>query len=200
MTIGGIFTLPVAIPIDMLIPPEIKPLLAAIRRLAKEMEVEARYVSDFTRLYRFYLAMEGPGPEEPGTEPAARFGSTDRQDFRTVNATPELRAFFTDAVAARERYTQRIAHYLLLKSFYNAFVFPLEQDVSIARSTQALGVTAIGFTGGKEITPPQLETLRSAATEALLIQMRSAFEAMGRISFPDTFNANDFTNTTREQI
>ena len=168
--------------------------------MARESRVEARYVADFKPLYRFYLEMEHPGPNEPEAEPATRSGLPEQENFRTVAASPELQAFFTDAAAARQRYGQRIGYYLLLKSFYNAFIFPLEKEVSISRSAEVLGGGAVGFTGGKEITPPQLATLRSAAIQSVPAEMRNAFEAMGRISFPDTFNTDDFTTNNLEQI
>jgi hypothetical protein len=184
----------------MTIPPEIKRLLTAIRRLAKDAGVDPRYVSDFTRLYRFYMEMEEPMPEEQQAELTVRANKARREDFRTVVASPELQAHFDAATAARDRYAQRMEYYLLLKSFYNAFIFPLEQDVSIARSCQVLRVEAIAFTGGKEITPAQLEAMRSGDTQAALTAMRGTFEAIGRISFADNFNIGDFTNDNPDQI
>lgn len=184
----------------MNIPPEIKRLLTAIRRLAKEAGVDPRFVSDFTRLYRFYLEMEVPMPDEQQAEPTVRDDQASRGDFRTVVVSPELRAHFDAATSARDRYAQRMEYYLLLKSFYNALIFPLEQDVSIARSCQVLGINAIAFTGGKEITPAQLEAMRSGETQSVLTAMRGTFEAIGRISFPDVFNINDFANDNPDQI
>ena len=198
--LAATITLAAATPDYMTIPPEIKRLLTAIRRLAKEAGVDPRYVSDFSRLYRFYLEMEGPMPDEQQAEPTLRAEQTSREDFRTVVASPELRAHFDRATSARDRYAQRMEYYLLLKSFYNAFIFPLEQDVSIARSCQVLGVNAIAFTGGKEITPAQLAVMRSGETQSLLTAMRGTFEAIGRISFPDNFNVSDFTNDNPDQI
>ena len=133
----------------MIIPPEIKRLLTEIRRLGRETGVDPRYVADFSRLYRFYMEMEGPGPDEQREEQDTASEPVDGEDKIPGIVSPELQIYLDEAATARARYAQRIEYYLLLKSFYNAFVFPLEQDVAIARSCQALGIEAIGFTGGK---------------------------------------------------
>lgn len=181
----------------MIIPPEIKRLLIEIRRLGREIGVDPRYVADFGRLYRFYMEMESPGldeqREEQGTAPEPA------EDKTSGTASPELQFYLDEAAIARARYAQRIEYYLLLKSFYNAFIFPLEQDIAIARSCQTLGIEAIGFTGGKRITQEELDTLRLGESEQLLAAMRSAFQAIGQASFQDGFNLTDFTSNNLDQ-
>lgn len=195
----AISTLPLVTYERMTIPPAIKRLLAAIRQLAQQTGVAPRYVTDFNRLYRFYMEVEESLADEQRTGSSGRNSQVEPGTLREVPGSPELRAYVEGAAAARARYAHRIEYYLLLKSFYNAFVFPLEQAVAIARSCQVLGVNAIAFTGGKEITPTQLEAALSGETLAALATMRDAFEAIGRISFPDIFNANDFTNANPDQ-
>lgn len=183
----------------MIIPAEIKRLLTEIRRIGRETGIESRYVSDFNRLYRFYMEMEGPGPNEQEPEPAAGSKQANKESLRAVAASPQLQTYFEQQMAARERYSQRMEYYLLLKSFYNAFIFPLEQNMSIARSCKELGIEAIGFVGGKKITQLELEAFRSGDTERKLATMERAFQAIGQIGFQDNFNMNDFANANSDQ-
>lgn len=183
----------------MIIPAEIKRLLTEIRRLGKEMGIDPHYIADFNRLYRFYMEMEGPGPDEQREEPDTTPRLPDQENVRPGNAPPELQTYLDEVATARTQYAQRMEYYLLLKSFYNAFIFPLEQNVSIARSCQALGIEAIEFTGGKKITQQELGTFRSGTTEQVLGTMRGAFVAIGQVSFPDNFSVADFTNDNPDQ-
>lgn len=183
----------------MIIPPEIKRLLSEIRRLGKETGVDPRYVADFNRLYRFYMEMEGPGPDEQREEQDTASEPLDQKDARPGAVPLELQIYLDEVATARDRYAQRMEYYLLLKSFYNAFIFPLEQNISIARSCQALGIEAIGFTGGKKITQQELEAFRSGNMEQLLATMRGAFEVIGQISFQDSFSLADFTSNNPDQ-
>jgi hypothetical protein len=183
----------------MIIPAEIKRLLTEIRRLGREIGIDPRYIADFNRLYRFYMEMEGPGPDEQREEPDTAPRPPDQENVRQGTAPPELQTYLDEVATARAKYAQRMEYYLLLKSFYNAFIFPLEQNVSIAHSCQALGIEAIGFKGSKKITQQELEAFRSGATEQVLGTMRGAFAAIGQVSFPDNFSAADFTSNNPDQ-
>lgn len=169
-------------------------VLKAINGLTLRAGLGAEQRAEFGRLYAFYQEMEATPPDSSGDEePAAR-----RRTEPEAAAPSQLDIHLRQQAAARERYGQRIDFFLLLKSFYNAFILPLEQDLAIVQSCRALGIRALTLPREETDTDttllPQAYDLEAARRN--LATAQDGFAEIGRLLFPNAFALNDFTDPT----
>ncbi|HEX8326084.1 MAG TPA: hypothetical protein VF629_01000 [Hymenobacter sp.] len=168
---------------------DIDRLLQHIRALAKAQGMKPAQVADFNRLYQLYGELDD-------VEIVSRNDRTGV--FRDEQVGPQAMSSFIAnylrrQAVAQEKYQQNRRYYLLLMSFYNAFVLPLEEDIAIVQSTQALDITSMKSIYADRESTVRLKSFNVDKAAQALFAARTAFAGIGRLLFPATFDPNDFT-------
>lgn len=163
-------------------------LLARIPALARAQGMPTSQVAEFNRLFQLYEALEAD--ELPDRPPAPRLVRDETATAQDV--PPAVAAHLRRQLQLQLRYQQPRRAYLLLTSFYTAFVAPLEQDIAIAQASRNLGITAANLVHADRVSPVRLGTFDSPDASRRLETARVAFAGIGRLLFPATFNPNDF--------
>ena len=163
-------------------------LLSYIPALAKAQGMSSYQVAEFNRLFRLYEALNDD--ELVDRPPGPRF--LREETTAAQNLPPAAAAHLRRQVQIQQRYQQPRRAYLLLTSFYNAFLAPLEQDIAIAQASRNLGITSATLVHADRVSPVRLATFDSQEASRRLAMARVAFAGIGRLLFPATFNPNDF--------
>lgn len=184
-------------------------ILNTILLLGNEWEVETGALRNFRRWYRFYQQLENPEPALDGAslekDEDADFEAADRESYdNSANPLVLLPAAAAEHLRQqamqRELYGQQPDYYLLLKSFYNAFVFPLEQDLFIARTCQALEIDQVALWVRDETRSIPVGAYSLSQAAATLGQVTAAFSELGNFLFPDRFSSDDFTGSPAQGV
>lgn len=181
-------------------------LINTILALGRDWGVEADDLRNFRRWYRFYQQLETPELESEGEtdrlvqDEDAAFEAMERDSYKDPNypleslpAAPAERLRLQ--AAQSERYEQHPDYYMLLKSFYNAFIFPLEQDLFIARTCQSLEISQVAIGVQKKTRTIPVGAYSLSRAEATLGQVTAAFAELGNLLFTDIFSPDDFTGS-----
>ncbi|MGI4873026.1 MAG: hypothetical protein ACRYFX_17840 [Janthinobacterium lividum] len=163
-------------------------LLSRIPALARAQGMPASQVAEFNRLFQLYEALDADElPDRPPGPRLVRDETTAAQ-----NVPPAVATHLRRQVQLQQRYQQPRRAYLLLTSFYNAFLAQLEQDIAIAQASRNLGITAVTLVYANRVSEVRLSTFDIQDVSRRLEMARAAFAGIGRLLFPATFNPNDF--------
>ena len=72
-------------------------------------------------------------------------------------------------------------------------MLPLEEDIAIVQSTRALDITSMKLVYADRESTVRLKSFNIDKATQALVAARIAFAGIGRLLFPATFDANDFT-------
>jgi hypothetical protein len=184
-------------------------ILNTILLLGNEWEIETGALRNFRRWYRFYQQLENPEPvldgaslekDQDATFEDANRESYDNPAYPPVPLPAAMVEHLRQQAIQRKRYGQQPDYYLLLKSFYNAFVFPLEQDLFIARTCQALEIGQVALWVRDETQSIPVGTYSLSRAAATLEQVTVAFSELGNFLFPDRFSLDDFTSSPAQGV
>jgi hypothetical protein len=174
----------------------IEAVLNAITGLTLRAGIKAKQRREFGRLYALYQELENVEPDAP-VESAQDEGFI--IDSTQDSTESLLEAHWRQQVEVRERYGQRQDFFLVLKSFYNAFILPLEQDLAVIQSCRVLEINQLVLPhqeGTSTLFPQQYNIVEATNTLAI---SKAGFTELGRLLFPNTFTLNDFTDIPQNQ-